>query len=506
MANELRMDERQAIKVLALRGYSHRRIARELGLHRLTVRRYAVADSKCTTQVPTGTHGPPGDSKCTIVPTGIAGRRSHSLAYKAIIEELLDKGFDGMRIYQDLVCEHGFEGSYDSVRRFIKKLGTQSPERVWRMECAPGEEAQVDYGTMYVLEDENGRLKKVHVLRVSLSHSRKSYSEAMVRQDTESFIRTLENAFRYFGGSVAQICLDNLKAAVTKADWYDPELNPKILAFARHYQVAIVPTRPYTPQHKGKVESGIRYVKNSALRGRRFGSIAEINAHLLWWENNVADRRIHGTTKKQVGAHFETSEKPALKPLPAGLFPCYQEGRRRVHRDSYVEVKGAYYEVGEEHIGRSVWVRWDSKMVRVLNEREEIIARHLRIPAGSFTRVLGVQGTRGSMAQSLRYYRGRLGRLGAGAGAWADALIAQEPILAIRRLQGLLSLSSKYKSKHIDAACGKALHYGHYRLGQIKDHLQGNLPEQGELALLGKHELIRDLSDYESVVGSDIFT
>jgi transposase len=154
------------------------------------------------------------------VPTGIAGRRSHSLAYKEIIEELLTKGLDGMRIYQDLVCEHGFEGSYDSVRRFIKKLGSESPERVWRMECAPGEEVQVDYGTMYVLEDEKGRLKKVHVLRVSLSHSRKSYSEAMVRQDTESFIRALENAFRYFGGSVAQICLDNLTQVRQLREWF----------------------------------------------------------------------------------------------------------------------------------------------------------------------------------------------------------------------------------------------------------------------------------------------
>ena len=211
------MDTRQAIRVLALRGYSHRRIARELGLHRLTVRRYAGGDSKCTTQVPTGTDGGSEGSKCTNVPTGIGGRRSQCLAYKKQIEEMLVKGLDGMRIHQDLVCDYGFEGSYDSVRRFIRQLGSESPGRVWRMECGPGEEVQVDYGTMYVLEDEKGRPKKVHVLRVSLSHSRKSYSEAMVRQDSESFIRALENAFRYFGGTVAQICLDNLKAAVTKA-------------------------------------------------------------------------------------------------------------------------------------------------------------------------------------------------------------------------------------------------------------------------------------------------
>ena len=131
MANELRMDTRQAIKVLALRGYSHRHIARQLGLHRSTVCRYAGGDSKCTTQVPTGTDGGSEGSKCTNVPTGAGGRRRQCLAYKEQIEELLVKGLDGMRIHQDLVCDYGFEDSYDSVRRFIRKLGSECPERVW---------------------------------------------------------------------------------------------------------------------------------------------------------------------------------------------------------------------------------------------------------------------------------------------------------------------------------------------------------------------------------------
>jgi hypothetical protein len=373
------------------------------------------------------------------------------------------------------------------------------------MECEPGEEMQVDYATISVLEDETGRLRRVHILRATLSHSRKSYSEAMVHQDAESFIRALENAFRYFGGSTARICVDNLKAAVAKADWYDPDLNPKIIAFGLHYQTAIVATRPYHPQHKGKVESGMRYVKSNALRGRRFRSIAEINAHLLKWEKEVADHRIHGTTKKQVGAHFEASERAALKPLPAGLFPCYGEGRRRVHRDSYVEVKGAYYEVGQEYIGKTVWARWDAKMVRILNDRHVVVARHLRLSPGSFSRVLGVGGSEGSLAQSIRYYRGRVARIGPGAGAWADALIAREPVLALRRLQGLLSLTTKHKNSRIDAACEAALRFDHFRLKHLRDHLQGGMPEQTRLDLLDEHELIRDLSAYEALVGGDIF-
>ncbi len=91
-----------------------------------------------------------------------------------------------------------------------------------------------------------------------LSHSRKGYSEAILRQDSESFIRGLENAFGYFGGVPRRICLDNFKAAVTQPDWYDPLLNPKIESFGRHYGTVLMPTRPYKPEHKGKIEEGHR--------------------------------------------------------------------------------------------------------------------------------------------------------------------------------------------------------------------------------------------------------
>ncbi|GAG36859.1 unnamed protein product, partial [marine sediment metagenome] len=98
--------------------------------------------------------------------------------------------------------------------------------------------------------------------------------------------------------------IDNLKAAVKKADWYDPELNPKIVEFARHYNFVFLPTRPYTPRHKGKVESGVKYVKNNALKGRLFTSLTEHNRFLARWEQRVADTRIHGTTRQQVAKRF----------------------------------------------------------------------------------------------------------------------------------------------------------------------------------------------------------
>ena len=114
---------------------------------------------------------------------------------------------------------------------------------------------------------------------------------------TESFLRCLENAFWHFGGVPQRIVLDNLKAAVTKADWFDPQLNPKVDEFARHYGTVFLPTKPRMPRHKGKVERGIAYVQDNALRGRTFASLDEQNSHLAHWEASVADQRLHGTRR-----------------------------------------------------------------------------------------------------------------------------------------------------------------------------------------------------------------
>ena len=162
----------------------------------------------------------------------------------------------------------------------------------------------------------------------------------MLRQDTETFLRVLENAIRCFGGAPLTLNVDNLKAAVTKADWYDPEINPKLAEFCRHLGMSVLPCRPYTPQHKGKVERGVGYVKDNALKGRSFRGLRELNEHLRHWEATVADKRIHGTTRQQVAACFE-KERPHLLPLAESLFPCFTEAQRNVGRDSFVEVAKA---------------------------------------------------------------------------------------------------------------------------------------------------------------------
>ncbi|MFZ8912953.1 MAG: IS21 family transposase, partial [Burkholderiaceae bacterium] len=330
MANSIPMTTREAIKALKKRGYSKRKIARELGIHRNTVANYlgepppgsepaevGLGDSKCTIST-TGSEAdlradqspvsrPPGQSVAGIE----VGRQSHCEPYRKVIEAKLEDQLHAKRIWQDLVDEHEFEHAYESVKRFVAKLKSSDPKRVWRMECQPGEEAQVDYGTTWV--QLAGKRKKIHLLRVTLSHSRKGYTEAMLRQDTESFIRGIENAFRCWGGVPRLLVLDNLKAGVLKPDIYDPELNPKFAAFCQHYDIVALPARPRTPEHKGKVERGVGYAKESAVKGKAFDSLYEVNAHLRHWEKTTADTRIHGTTKRQVHSHFEQGEKLALQ-------------------------------------------------------------------------------------------------------------------------------------------------------------------------------------------------
>lgn len=495
MANRLRMDIQKAIEGLKRQGWSERRIARELGIHRKTVRGYA-SGAKCT-KVLTGGGGSDG--------TRLRANRRSCEGYRDVIGQKLEMGLHARRIHQDLKAEHGFEGAYDSVQRFIKELRASEPERVWRMECEPGQEAQVDFGVMHLLKTDSGKLRRVNLFRIMLSHSRKCYSEGVLTQSTESFIRCLENAFRYFGGVVERLCVDNLKAAVIKAHWYDPELNPKMLSFAEHYGIAILPTRPYTPEHKGKIENGIKYLKNNALKGRSFEGLNQLNAFLLEWEQNTADKRIHGTTRRQVGSHFEQEEKPRLKALPASLFESFSEGKRRVHRDSYVEVQRAYYDVPCEYIAREVWVRWDARMIRIYDLNMKLIRSHCRIEAGHFTKVLGVEGSRGSLEQSLYYWRSRVGGIGEGACEWADALIENRPEMAIRVMQGLLGKRKKYSKHQIEEACKKALFNAQFHLREVEQHLNQCI-EQQSLEFISEHELIRDTASYEEVLASrDLF-
>ena len=385
MSRLLKMATLEQILSLHAGGYSRRRIAKALGVSRDAVARCIKSVQPGRTATAETPPDPVGasnqasaNSNQASAPTGSAPlsevhsespseaqvsgpatvRRASASAcalFHDTIVAKLEQGLSAQRIYQDLVTEQGFAARYWSVRRYVLQLGAASPLPFRRMECGPGEEAQVDFGTGAPVIGKDGKRRRTHVLRVVLSHSRKGYSEVTFRQTTDDFLGALENAFRAFGGAPKTLVIDNLKAAVLHPDWFDPEITPKVAAFCRYYGVVILPTKPRMPRHKGKVEAGVKYVQDNALKAQKFPSLEAQNEHLTHWEKTIADTRIHGTTKRQVGKLFEEVEKSSLLPLPLERFANFQEARRKVNRDGHIEVAKAYYSAPPEYLGRTLW-------------------------------------------------------------------------------------------------------------------------------------------------------
>lgn len=518
--NELNVSLQHSIITLWNNGWSYRRIARELDLRRETVSKYVrqyQEDSK-PAKVPTGSEVAPepkpdklpaGSPEAEAVPKVPAGSvlrsRSQCEPWRDLIEEGLRAGLSAQRLYQDLVSGHQFKGGYDTVKRFVRRLQATAEAPFCRMEVEPGLEAQVDFGLgAWVVE--GGKRKRPNLFRMVLSHSRKGYSEVVWRQTTESFIRCLENSFRHYGGVPRTLVIDNLRAAVSRVDWYDPEINAKVAEFCRHYGTVILPCKPAMPRHKGKIEAAVKYAQNNALKGRTFQSLTEQNHFLLEWEKSVADTRIHGTTRQQAGKVFNEVERPKLLPLPASLFPAFEEAPRMVHRDGYIELQRSYYSVPPEYVGRQVWARWETRLVRVLNQRREVIAIHARVEPGKFATDANHLHSpyRHIVQQGLDYLLDRARLIGKHTGSWAQAMAQQRGPIAVRVLHGLLSLSEKHPAKALEEASQKALHHGAWHLRDLRALLEQAGPSP-QLDFLEIHPLIRNLDTYRDCV-PDCFT
>jgi len=504
----------EKIAALSEIGWSNRKISRELGVHRNTVRKYLAATPKCTgvtagisgksdatcTTLSTG-HIDKGGSKCTGVTAGAS--QSKCSPHDGFIQKGLEAGLSAQRIFQDLRSDKGFEGSYESVKRYVRKLEECAEVPFRRMEVLPGTECQVDYGTGAWIVGADGKRRKTHLFRVVLSCSRKAYSEVSFTQETECFLRALENAFRHFGGVPEMVVIDNLKAGVIKPCVYDPELNPKLRDFAAHYGTCILPSRVRTPRHKGKVERQVGYAQDNALKGRSFKSLAEQNAHLRDWEIHVADTRIHGTTRRQVQRMF-ADEKPHLGTLPPDLFPAFQEGRRKVHRDGHVEIAKAYYSVPPEYTRREVWVRHDGRLVQIFNDGMQRLCVHAQKEPGQ-------RSTRREHIPPEKIANPELGNewmlrkawnIGDGAHAWAKAMLVERGIPGTRVLNGLLSLRKKHKATAINAGCTKALEAQAFSLKGLKKHIESQSVEQQSFAFIKEHPLIRATAEYEQITNS----
>jgi transposase len=511
VSNVLSEEKKKQVIALGQLGWSLRQIQKTLGIRRETASSYlreagvdvrppggwGKASAKPAIQVTTGSE-PIQEPKPTESQQPSVTTASLSEPYHEVIAEGLSRGRNAMSIWQELVDRHGFTGAYQSVRRYVRKLnGPSSPEARVVIRTSPGEEAQVDYGTGPSIRDpDTGKYRRSRLFVMTLGYSRKCVRLLTFQSSTRIWAELHERAFLRLGGAVKIVVLDNLGEGVLAPDFYDPALNPLYRDVLHHYGAVAMPCKVADPDRKGKVESGVGHAQKTPLKGQRFESLEEAQAHLDQWEERWADKRIHGTTKRQVAAMF-AEEKPSLIPLPLEPFRHYQYGERTVHLDGCVEVEAAYYSAPPGWIGRCVQVQWDGKTVRLINPKDgQLLREHRRGERGRH-RVQEEDRCRRTPLGVVQLLT-RATQAGEHIGPFCQLLHSSQGEVAVRRIQGVLSFTKKYGVARVDDACAAAIELEAYDYRFVRRYLEHN--SKPPLSLRQVDPLIRQLNLYRDLI------
>ena len=396
-----------------------------------------------------------------------------------LVERLSAKCDNHVRLLQ-VLQEHGFHGSYSSLQRYVSKSELFKEKPVMRIESNPGEIAQVDFGTVgMIYDEESGACVKAYVFVMVLGFSRDAYYEIVKRQDIRTWCSCHIHAFEHFGGVPRILIPDNLKSAIIKASFLDPLANKSYADLARHYGFQIDPCLPGTPEHKGKVESGVKYVKNNFLPLRSFTDFADANRQLQQWNSEIARKRTHGTTRRVPEELFELYEKEALGTLVRERFEIPVWKRLKVYRDIHIQFDKAYYSVPFELRGEYVEARKTDSQVAVFYDNE-LVAVHSPAPAGK-------------RRTNRDHYPAEIGRymeydtdyciqkaltIGPYTHRIVKSLLIEEAIRNLRSAQNIIRLKKKFGLSRLEAACKRAVYYGNYTYGGVKNILEKQLDKQ----------------------------
>lgn len=409
--------------------------------------------------------------------------RSSVAPYRETVLKLRQQGVEVAAIRQRLEEDHGFRGSYSAVWRFVRRLEPQRGEPTVRIEVKPGEEAQVDFGSAGKLIDpRTGKLRRAWAFVMTLSFSRHQYVELVFDQKVATWLQCHIKAFAFFGGVPQRVVVDNLKAAITRACWENPQVQRAYRECAQHYGFLIAPCQPGKPQHKGKVEQGgVHYFKRNHLAGREPEWQDEANRKALRWVNEVAGQRIHGTTHKQPLQQFQDFEQAALQPLPAHAYEPGVWKRVKLHRDCHVVFERSYYSAPHRLIGEQLWVRGGLKDVRIYTEKHELVAIHSRAhePGQRHTQLEHLpQEKVPGMLLNRPWCRKQAKDIGSATSRVVEALLNHRPEDRLRSAGRLLRLAEQYGPERLEAACRRGLAFGEASYTTVKRILQQGLDQQ----------------------------
>jgi transposase len=428
-------------------GASIRRIARELGLARNTVRGVLaqVQAQWAGTEAATPSR-----------------RRARQLdRYEPVLQDLVGRYPDltATRLLEEL-RQRGFSGGYTVVRQRLRELRPQAaPAPVIRFETGRGQQAQMDYA-VYDLDFTSEGRRRVALFSYLLGYSRRQYLRFVESQDFATTVREHVRAFEHLGGVAATCLYDNQKVVVTGYEDGVPIDNSRFLAFATHYGYRPVACRPRRPQTKGKVERPFGYVETSLLNGRTFTTLNHLNETTVRWQAEVADVRVlreSGQTPLQL---YE-EERPFLIPLPAQRYDIDPVIYRTVNVEGLISYRQNGYSVPWRYIGRALPVRVTETELIIYSPQVEEIARHGLLPgtASGQRRVQKEHRPTEDARQRQAELEERFAELGATAGQFLKGLL-QAQRYGKDQAQRVLALLGSYTRQDLIAALERAVHYG----------------------------------------------
>lgn len=398
--------------------------------------------------------------------------------YRAFITERHYAGVDGTAIHERLK-EQGFTRSLSCVYRFLRQLQPPPVDAVVRVETAPGEVAQVDFGYVgFMLDPDTQRRRKAWAFVMVLAWSRHTFVKFVWDQTIATWITLHRHAFTFFDGVPKRLVIDNLKAGITQAVWDDPQIQQTYRECAEHYGFLIDPCRPRTPEHKGKVESAVKYVKRNFMGGQPTMTLPEANAKVRTWCLTTAGQRRHGTTKEQPLTRYWQVEQALLQPLPTEPYDLANWKEATVHRDCYVVFDQAFYSVPFRLVGQRVRIRGGSQDVRIYTRDWQLAATHPR------ARQPGVRATHHDHLPPTKVPNLVLSReacvvqaqqIGPAASAVTTTLLADPVVDRLRTVGRILRLAEQFGSSRLEAACARALHFNDVAHRTIKQILERGL-------------------------------
>ncbi len=411
--------------------------------------------------------------------------QSSILVYEKQVKEWYQQGIQGSVIYAALQRQHGFKGAYDSVQRFIKKLRDKSPATSMILDFKPGECAQVDFGAGPPLINElTGEVIKTWIFVMVLAWSRHQYAEMVLNQNVETWLGCHRRAFEWFNGVPKKIIIDNPKCAITKACYYDPVVQRAYAEYAEGYGFIISPCAPRDPKKKGRVEAGVKYVKNNFVPLRQFRHVVDGNNQLQSWILETAGNRIHGTTHEKPLTLFET-ERLFLRPLPAKPPECAVWEKVTVHGDCHVMFLKCRYSAPYKLVTQLLWLRATETTIRIFQDHK-LVAVHPRLFKHGERHTIDEHLPPNAIAYCMKDSQWCLEnakKIGVHCEQVIQKLLSDSVVDYLRAAQGIVSLQKKYGNARLDAACHRALVFQSVHYQTIKSILKQGLeyaplPEQ----------------------------